>query len=390
MGFGQMGGFHVRQSNRLTARTVATLKAPGRHADGGNLYLSISKAGGRRWTFFYQINSRQREAGLGSVSAVTLAEARARAAEYRSMLARGIDPLQEKQASKEAAAARRTFGQCADELIKSKRTEWRNAVHAGQWRSTIDRYCAPILDMPVDAVDTVQVLRCLQPIWNRVPETATRVRGRIEAVLDFAKARGWRNGENAAQWRGHLAHLLPKRPKLSKAHQPALPYPEVPEFVATLRTKTGIPALALEFTILCATRTGETVGARWDEIDFEAGVWTIPPTRTKSGAQHRVPLPNRAVEILEFMNGIRRNELVFAVGDSSMRKLCGHGFSVHGFRSSFRDWAGEETPFPREICETALGHQSGSEVERAYRRGDSLEKRRELMQLWADFCEGRA
>src|SRR6202140_3945999 len=225
----------TRQPKRLTARTVATMTKPGRHADGGNLYLTISKTGAgvsRRWTFLYSLAGKQREAGLGPAAAVTLAEAREKAARYRSMLAKGIDPLDAKKASQEAAAARKTFGQCADELIKSKRREWRSEVHAAQWRTTIDDYCGPILDKPVDAIDTQAVLGVLQPVWGRIPETASRLRGRIEAVLDYGKANGLRSGENPAAWRGHLALILPKRQKLSRGHHAAMPYGDLPEFIA--------------------------------------------------------------------------------------------------------------------------------------------------------------
>jgi integrase len=290
-----------------------------------------------------------------------------------------------KKASQEAAATRKTFGQCADELIRSKRREWRSEVHAGQWRSTIDRYCAPILDMPVDAVDTVQVLRCLQPIWNRIPETAARVRGRIELVLDYAKANKLRSGENPAAWRGHLALILPKRQKLSRSHHPALPYQGIPAFLATIRDQ-GIAGAALEFTILTAVRAGETLGATWNEIDLESRVWEILASRTKTGIVHRVPLSIQVLRILGSLASIQQGDHIFAIGGRAMRKLCPAGVTVHGMRSSFRDWCGEETSFPREVAEAALGHATGNLVEQAYRRGDALEKRRELMTAWADYC----
>jgi integrase len=386
----------ARQLKRLTARTVATTKKLGRHADGGNLYLTISKTGAgvsRRWTFLFSLNGRQREAGFGSVNDVSLASARELAFSYRSMLAKGIDPLDAKKAAQEAAAARKTFGQCADELIKSKRREWRSEIHAAQWRTTIDDYCGPILDKPVDTIDTAAVLSILQPVWNRIPETASRLRGRVEAVLDYAKAHGLRSGENPAAWRNHLALVLPRRQKLSRGHHAALSYAEVPAFIAELRERETIPALALEFLILTAARAGEVLGATWDEIDFGAQVWTIPASRMKAGLLHRVPLSARAMEIVERMAEIRTGNLVFA-GQRRRRPLAGTtlaalvpGATVHGFRSAFRDWAGEETSFPREIAEQALAHATGGAVEQAYRRGDALEKRRALMQAWAQFCE---
>jgi integrase len=389
----------ARQLKRLTARTVATTKKLGRHADGGNLYLTISKTGAgvsRRWTFLFSLNGRQREAGFGSVNDVSLASARELAFSYRSMLAKGIDPLDAKKAAQEAAAAHKTFGQCADELIKSKRREWRSEIHAAQWRTTINDYCGPILDKPVDTIDTAAVLSILQPVWNRIPETASRLRGRIEAVLDYGKANGLRSGENPAAWRGHLALILPKRQKLSRGHHQAMPYPDIPEFLGKLRDTESIHALALEFLVLTAARSGEVLSATWDEIDLDAQVWVIPASRMKAGREHRVPLSARAMAILDRMASIRTGDLVFP-GQRRRRPLSGAamgalvtGATVHGFRSSFRDWAGEETSFPREIAEQALAHATGGAVEQAYRRGDALEKRRGLMEAWANYCEPAA
>jgi integrase len=386
----------ARQLKRLTARTVATTTKPGRHADGGNLYLTISRTDAsvsKRWTFMYSIAGKQREAGFGPAATVTLAEAREKAAGYRSMLAKGIDPLDAKKSSQDAVAARKTFSQCADELIKSKRREWRSEVHAAQWRTTIDDYCGPILDMPVDAIDTQAVLGVLQPVWGRIPETASRLRGRIEAVLDFAKAHNLRHGENPAAWRGHLALILPKRQKLSRGHHKAMPYAEVPAFIGKLRERESVLALALEFLILTAARSGEVLGATWDEIDINAQVWVIPASRMKAGREHRVPLSSRAVEIVERMAEIRAGDLLFP-GHRRRRPLSAAaigalvtGATVHGFRSGFRDWCGEETSYPREIAEAALAHATGSAVEQSYRRGDALTKRRVLMDAWSNYCE---
>jgi integrase len=388
-----------RQLKRLTARTVAAMKKPGRHADGGNLYLTISKTGAgvsRRWTFLFSLNGRQREAGFGSAATVTLAEAREKAARYRSMLAKGTDPLAAMKAAREAAAARKTFGECVAELIKSKSSEWRNKKHRAQWSSTLHDHCRPIHDVPVDLIDTQAVLGVLQPLWQRIPETASRLRGRIEAVLNYAKAQGLRSGENPAAWRGHLALILPKRQKLSRGHHAALPYPDIPGFLGKLREVESIPRLALEFAILTAARSGEALGATWDEIDIDAKVWVIPAERMKAEREHRVPLSERAMAILERMAEIRINDLVFP-GHRRRRPLSGvtlaelvPGATVHGFRSSFRDWCGEETSFPREIAEQALAHATGGAVEQAYRRGDALEKRRALMEAWANYCEPRA
>jgi integrase len=387
----------MRQLKRLTTRTVAALSKPGRHADGGNLYLTITKTGAsvssKRWTFMYVFGDRQREAGFGPAATVTLAEAREKAARYRSLLAKGIDPLEAKKGAREAAAARKTFGQCADELIKSKRREWRSAIHATQWRTTIDSYCKPILGRPVDEIDTGAVLAVLQPLWATIPETASRLRGRIEAVLDYAKAHGLRLGENPAAWRGHLALILPKRQKLTRGHHAAMAYRDVPEFIAGLRERESIHALALELAILTAARSGEVLGARWAEFDLDGKVWTIPAGRMKAGIAHRVPLSSRAMAIAGRMAEIRSGDLVFPgqrrgrpVSGMTLARLCPGGATVHGFRSCFRDWAGEETSFPRELAEQALAHATGGAVELAYRRGDSLEKRRGLMESWASFC----
>jgi integrase len=283
--------------------------------------------------------------------------------------------------------------QSADELIKSKRREWRSEVHAAQWRTTIDDYCGPILDMPVDAIDTQAVLGVLQPVWGRIPETASRLRGRIEAVLDFAKAHNLRHGENPAAWRGHLALILPKRQKLSRGHHAAMPYAEVPAFIGKLRERESVPALALEFLILTAARSGEVLGATWKELDLGSQVWVIPASRMKAGREHRVPLSGRALAILERMAEIRTGDLVFPgqrrgrpVSKAALTALV-TGATIHGFRSSFRDWVGEETSHPREIAEAALAHATGSAVEQSYRRGDALEKRRALMESWGYYCE---
>jgi integrase len=299
-----------------------------------------------------------------------------------------VDPLAAKQAAREATETVRTFGQCADELIRSRRREWRSEIHARQWRTSIDTYCRPILDMPVAAVDTAAVLLTLQPIWGRLPETSSRVRGRIEAVLDYAKAHGWRHGENVAVWRGHLSHLLSRRPRLSKPHYAAMPYQDVPAFLATIRESQSIAAMALEFLILVAARSGEVLFATWPEVDLKSCVWSIPAERMKSGIGHRVPLSGRAVEILKSAASVRQGDRIFTIGPRAMRVLCPEGATVHGFRSAFRDWCAEETSTPREICEAALAHATGNAVELAYRRGDALEKRRGLMAMWADYCAG--
>jgi len=374
---------------------VAGLKKPGRHADGQNLYLKISADGlSKSWVFMFDVAGRQREGGLGSVASVSLAQAREKAAEWRSLLGKGIDPLDAKQAAERAETARKTFGECAEELIQSKRREWRNATHARQWTQTLGYYCAPIWKMPVDAIDTHAVLSVLKPVWAAKPETALRLRGRIEATLDYAKAHKLRTGENPATWKGNLALILPRRQKLSRVHLAAMPYCEVAAFLATLRENESIRALALEFLILTATRLGEVLGAEWSEIDLAGRVWTIPANRMKAGREHRVPLSARTIEIIERMAAIRTSDFVFPgqrrgrpLSRCAPRELCPAGATIHGFRSSFRDWAGNETGTPREVCEAALAYSVGGAVETAYRRSDALEKRRALMEAWASYCE---
>jgi integrase len=385
----------ARHSNRLTARTVASLKKPGRHADGQNLYFKISADGSSKsWVFLFDVGGRQREGGLGSIASVSLAQAREKATEWRSLLAKGIDPLEAKKVGREAEAARKTFGQCADELIASKRSEWRNATHARQWTQTLGYYCAPIWNTPVDDIDTPAVLSVLTPIWGLKTETASRLRGRIEATLDYAKVHKLRTGENPARWRGHLALTLPKRQKLDRGHLAAMPYKDVAAFVASLRESESVQAAALEFVILTAARLGEALGAQWSEIDLAEKTWAVPKTRMKAGREHRVPLSVRAIEIVERMAAIRTSDLVFPgqrhgrpMGQCAPRGLCPPGTTIHGFRSSFRDWAGNETSTPREVCEAALAHSVGGAVEAAYRRSDALEKRRPLMDAWAAYVE---
>jgi integrase len=388
----------ARHSNRLTARSVASLKKPGRHADGQNLYLKISAdASSKSWVFMFDLAGRQREGGLGSIASVSLAQAREKAAEWRALLAKGLDPLEARKAAHEAEAARKTFGQCAEELIKAKRSGWRNATHARQWTQTLGDYCGPIWNRPVDDIDTHAVLSVLTPLWGAKPETASRLRGRIEATLDYAKVHKLRTGENPAAWKGNLALTLPKRQKLDRVHLAAMPYCEVAAFVATLRETESIRALALEFIILTAARLGEVLGAEWSEIDLAEGVWTVPASRMKAGREHRVPLSARVVEIVERMAEIRSSDYIFPgqrrgrpLSHCAPRELCPAGATIHGFRSSFRDWAGNETSTPREVCEAALAHSVGGAVEAAYRRSDALERRRPLMEAWASYIEPRA
>ena len=387
---------------KRAALVVGRLTKPGRYAVGDGTYLQVSKGGVRSWLFRYALAGRQRCMGLGPVALVSLAEAREKGREARKLLLDGIDPLEERvtrrrQAALEAATCL-TFRECAERFIASNEAGWRNAAHRKQWPASLASYVYPVFgDLPVAAIDTALVTKALEPIWAVKPETAGRVRGRIETVLDWAKAREYRNGENPARWRGHLDKLLPARRKLQRViHHPALPYVELPAFMAQLRTRNTIPARALEFTILTAGRTSEILGARWDEIDLsDSCCWTVPADRMKAGRAHRVPLSERAAEILESLP--RGSEFVFPGQRGGkplstmamwlvLRHLGRDDVTVHGFRSTFSDWCAETTGYPREIAETALAHAVESKVESAYRRGDLFEKRRRLMGDWGAFC----
>jgi integrase len=388
-------------SGKLTARAVATAK-PGRHGDGAGLWLIVSETGSKRWAYRFTISGKVSEAGLGSYPDVSLNAARDMAAEARRLHKAGKSPVEARREAARADAGRPTFGKCADDFLAAKGSEWRNDKHRAQWQMTLSIYAAPLRSRPVDEINTEAVLEVLAPIWQKTPETASRLRGRIEAVLDAARARGFipRNEANPARWRGHLDKLLPKRPKLSRGHHAAMAYVEVPAFVAKLREREALAALALEFIVLTATRAGEAVGARWDEIDLAGKVWVLPARRTKSGRGHRVPLSGRALDILEKLSETRQGEYVF-IGRTGrwpitqdallqlIRRMGVEGVTVHGFRSAFRDWCGNETHFAREVAEAALAHVVGDSAEQAYRRGDALEKRRELMEGWAAYCEPR-
>jgi integrase len=368
------------------------------YADGGGLYLQVTE-GGRSWTYRYMLNKRAREMGLGPLALYGLSEARVLAQDARRLRHQGIDPIEARRAAREEtrldAAKAMTFQECAERYIASHCAGWRNAKHAEQWESSLRRFAFPVIGaLPVQAVDTALVMKVIEPIWGQKPETASRVRGRIESILDWAKVRGYRAGENPARWRGHLDHLLPARSKVLKAnHYPAMPYKDLPGFLIELRKKKGIDARALEFTILTAARVSEVVGARWSEISGD--VWTVPPERMKGGKPHRVPLSRRAMDLLETLP--HNGDLIFpgpkfgrALNINAPRKLLigmGHRITVHGFRASFRDWASERTHFPSEVAEMALAHVVGSKVEQAYRRGDMFEKRRRLMQQWAQYCK---
>lgn len=394
--------------NRLTVRQVETVKEPGRYADGGDLYLRVRPGGSKTWSMLFaemeltddgKQRRKQTELSLGRAGAggLSLAQARARAAEVRAQRQQGLDPKEERQKAAEPPAGVITFGQFADKYINSHAEGFKNAKHLAQWRMTLsDAYCAKIRSKPIDEIDTDDVLAVLEPIWMKVPETASRLRGRIENVLAAAKAKKLRTGENPATWRGHLKTLLPGRQKLTKGHHAALPYDDMKGFMAALRARQSLAALALEMAILTASRSGEVLGARWDEIDLEKKVWSIPRERMKAGLAHRVPLSSRMVEILEQLP--RVSPFVFPgqrdgkplsnmAMEMQLRRMKRDDITVHGFRSSFRDWASEQTSFPHETCEHALAHRISDKAEAAYRRGDQFEKRRQLMEAWAQWCE---
>lgn len=383
-------------NGKLTARAAATTK-PGRYGDGAGLYLVVSGMGARKWVFRFSWRGKVTEMGLGAAGAVSLAEARRLRDEARRVLASGENPIAARREAMRTEAGKPTFGAAADALIASKESEWRNDKHRAQWRMTLETYAAPLRSVLVDEIDTEAVLAVLKPIWQEKPETASRLRGRIEAVLDAAKAQGHRTGENPAAWRGHLSHLLPKRGILSRGHHAAMDYRDLPAFIGELRQRDAMAALALEFCILTATRSGETLGACWTEIDMAAKVWTVPAERMKAARAHRVPLSEPAMAILEKLTTAKAGDLVFPgqregkplsgmAMEMVLRRMKRDAVTVHGFRSAFRDWTGNETNFPREVAEAALSHVVGDKAEQAYRRGDALEKRRALMAAWASHC----
>ena len=382
-----MSGIH-----KLSARKVQTIKKPGRHSDGGGLHLSVSKAGGKAWCYMWVRNSRRREMGLGGFPGVTLLMARERAQHARELVANNKDPILERRKLVVV-----TFGEAADHLVEALKQDWSSDKHRQQWKRTVQHYCEPIRKIPVGEIETGDVIRVLKPIWTTKEETARRLRSRIERVLDYASAHNWRDGENPARWNGHLKDILPKRDKSKIKNFAAMPYEQLPDFLTKLSLVYTVPALALEFTILTVARTNETLGAKWSEFDFDEGVWTIPAERMKSKQVHRVPLSDTVLGILRKAELYRKLEYVFPgtkkgkpLSNMSMamllRRLYPEKCTVHGFRSTFRDWCGDQTNFPREIAEAALAHKVGNKVEQAYRRRDAIEKRRELMIAWDFYC----
>jgi integrase len=395
----------ARATNRLSARTVASLlKKPGRHSDGGGLYLAVSADGSRRrWVFLFRWKEpgekgagKLKEMGLGSAGTVSLARARERTAQARAQVADKQNPLK----GRKAEARTPTFGEVADAVLASLEVAWRSPKHRQQWRMTLSKYCRQIRDIPVDAVSTDEVLAVLKPLWTKVPETTSRLRGRIEKVLDAAKAKGHRSGENPARWRGHLDSLVPKRQRLTGGHHKALAYLEIPVLMERLRASGSLSALCLEFTLLTAARSGEALGAQWSELDLSGGVWRVPASRMKAGREHRVAVSARACEIVRTLESRRRGDYVFP-GQKANRPLSSMALgkvlrrlkvdaTVHGFRSAFRDWAADQSEAPGEVAEAALAHTHENKVEAAYRRTDLFARRRVLMEHWAQQCEPRA
>ena len=382
----------AQKINRLNARAVATITKHGRHADGGGLYLSLSPNGGRRWVFLYRWHRKPTEIGFGSARDVTLARARELATQARAKLAEGNNPKDARKAKDGA-----TFGECADRVIEAMRPSWRSLKHAAQWEMTLRVYAVSLWRLPVDKITTSDVIDVLKPLWNEKPETASRLRGRIERVLDAARVKGLRSGENPALWRGHLDQILPKRQQFTRGHHAAMNYADLPTFMIDLQSRQATAALALEFAILTAARSGEVLGARWDEFDLDRAVWTIPAARMKAGREHRVPLSSRALKIVKAMHETRNGDFVFPgqkpgkplsvmALEMVLRRMKIDNATVHGFRSGFRDWAAESTSFPNEVCEAALAHVIENKTEAAYRRGDLFEKRRKLMDAWGSYC----
>lgn len=390
--------------HRLIFKAVENFDAPGDYNDGGGLYLQVSPWITKSWMLRYRIHGRQRAMGLGSYPAVTVKEARERASDARRQVRDGMDPIEARkvraQQSRLSSAKTATFKDCASAYIESHRAGWANPKHAAQWSATLETYAYPVFgQLPVQAVDTTLVMKCVEPIWREKTETASRVRGRIESVLDWAKVRGYREGENPARWRGHLDKLLPKPTKVTKVkHHAAMPYADIAQFMRDLHEREGIAPKALEFVILTAARVSEAVNAKWSEFDLDRKLWTVPSDRMKAKRDHRVPLSGVTLKLLERLDSQREGDYVFPAWTSPDKPLTGAAcltllddmgradLTTHGFRSTFRDWAAEQTAFPRQIAEAALAHVVSDKTEAAYQRGDLLDRRALLMQAWAQYC----
>jgi integrase len=399
-----------RRFKKLSASEVKSMTKPGLHGDGDGLYLQVRGPEVKSWIFRWERDGKQRSMGLGSAFTVTLADAREKAQDCRKLLLDEKDPIAVRDAkraqAKVEALKSKTFEQCAEIYIEAHRAGWRNEKHAAQWLSTLKTYAYPVFgNLPVHLIDTCLVMKVLEPIWTKRPETASRLRGRIEAVLNWAKTREYRAGENPAAWKGHLENLLPARRKVATVeHHPALPYDDLGAFMAALRAQEGTAAKALEYLILTAARTGEVIGARWDEIDLDhkdGPLWLIPAPRTKAKKEHRVPLAPAAVAVIQALRARAEGDFIFPSVKSGqplsnmgmlvlLERMGHHDITVHGFRSTFRDWVGESTSFPVDVAEAALAHTRKDKTEAAYARGDLFRKRRKLMEAWAAYCTAPA
>jgi len=393
----------MRALNRLSVKWIESGKRePGYYADGGGLWLRVTPTKTRSWIFRYTRAGKTHDIGLGAYLNVSLDRARTKAGDLRAALGRGDDPMALRAAAQAQAASRMTFQQCAEKFIEANRSGWKNAKHGDQWAATLETYAYPIIGrLDVAHVETAHILKILEPIWDKKNETASRVRGRVERVLAWATTRKLRKGDNPARWTHHLDTILPPPSKVKKSsHHEALPYQEVGPFIQALQGEAGVSPKALEFTILTAARTGEVIGATWPEIDLEKAVWTIPAERMKAKKEHRIPLSARAVDILRDMTAMRESEFVFPgwkakTGLSNMamltllKRMGRIGLTVHGFRSTFRDWAGETTNHPREVIEHAMAHQLKDKAEAAYARGTLFQKRRALMDEWDAYARNR-
>lgn len=379
----------MRATNRLKDVTIRALHKPGWHADGDGLYVRVTETG-KRWVYVFHRNGKRRELGLGAYPRVSLKEAREHAEEARKLVRKGLDPIAER---KRKASQGITFGEVADAVLKAKLPGFKNEKHQAQWERSIKVEMASLRPLSIEEITTEHVLEALKKPWRDTPESARRLRGRIEAVLDAAKAKGLRSGDNPAIWRGNLVHWLPKRPKLQRGNHKAVHHKRMPAFWATLVDREGVAAKALQFTILTAARTSEVTGAKWNEIDIEHGLWTVPAERMKAGLKHEVPLSASAIALLEEVRPLGDNYVFPGLKGDALSSAAMHAVlkrmkvdaTVHGFRSSFRDWAGDETEFPREVAEAALAHKVGDAVELAYRRSNALDKRRALMTDWAEY-----
>jgi integrase len=381
--------------NRLTFKSVQSLKLPGMHADGAGLYLRVTKAGSKQWVFVFHWRGRRREMGLGGFNAVSLARAREKAAQARAQVADEIDPIIARDAKRELP----TFGHIADEFVVNRSASVRSDKSVARLERILSEggYLDALRPKRVDHIDVDDVLGVLKPIWTEKADTAAMVRGYIENVLDAARAKGFRHGENPARWKGHLDHLLPARKRLTKGHHAAIPFVDLPDFLGDLRANTSVAARGLEFLILTAARSGEVFGATWSEMDLPNKVWTVPASRMKAEREHRVPLSDAAIKVLGQLPRLGKTGFILpgAKPDKPlsnmafsmvMRRLGYDRFTVHGMRSAFRDWAGDATAHPREVIEAALAHTLGDQAELAYRRSDALDKRRVLMNDWAAYC----